>query len=133
MCARSILKAQPHTWVYQLNWKTPVKTANGGSYGSPHTLDIPLAFDNVELSPGMVGSTTEEKAVAQKMAEIVSETYIAFARTGNPNNAHAPHWPAYDEKTRATLIFDLPTRIENDPRGNERRYLGQVPYVQPGS
>jgi len=126
-------KAQPHTWVYQLNWKTPVKTATGASYGSPHTLDIPLAFDNVELSPGMVGSTPEEKAIAQKMAEIVSETYIAFARTGNPNNTHAPHWPAYDEKTRATLIFDLPTRIEDDPRGRERRYLGQVPYVQPGS
>jgi para-nitrobenzyl esterase len=126
-------KAQLHTWVYQLNWKTPVKTAGGYSYGSPHTLDIPLAFDNVELSPGMVGSTPEEKAVAQEMAKIVSETYIAFARTGNPNNVHAPHWPAYDEKTRATLIFDLPTRIENDPRGKERRYLGQVPYVQPGS
>jgi para-nitrobenzyl esterase len=126
-------KAQPHTWVYQLNWKTPVKTASGASYGSPHTLDIPLAFDNVDLSPGMVGASTEEKAVAQKMAEIVSETYIAFARTGNPNNPHAPHWPAYDEKTRATLIFDLPTRIEDDPRGRERRYLGQVPYVQPGS
>jgi len=27
----------------------------------------------------------------------------------------------------------LPTRIEDDPRGRERRYLGQVPYVQPGS
>ena len=126
-------KAQPHTWVYQLNWKTQVKSPEGGSYGSPHTLDIPLAFDNVELSPGMVGSTPEEKATAQKMVEIVSETYIAFARTGRPDNPHIPHWPNYDLKTRATLIFDLPTRIEDDPRGKERRYLGQVPYIQPGT
>jgi len=24
-------------------------------------------------------------------------------------------------------------RVEDDPRGRERRYLGQVPYVQPGT
>ena len=125
--------AQPHTWVYQLNWKTPVPAPNGGSYGSPHTLDIPLGLDNVELSPGMVGSSAEEKARAQQMADVVSETYIAFAKTGVPDNAHIPHWPAFDLKQRATMIFDLPPRIENDPRGRERRYLGQVPYVQPGT
>jgi para-nitrobenzyl esterase len=123
-------KAQPHTWVYQLNWKSGV---DGGKWGAPHTLDLALAFDNVALSPGMVGSTSEDQAQAQTMADVVSETYIAFARTGNPNNTHAPHWPAYDEKTRATMIFDSPSRIEDDPRGRERRYLGQVPYVQPGS
>ena len=125
--------AQPHTWVYQLNWKTPVPAPNGGSYGSPHTLDIPLGLDNVELSPGMVGISAEDKARAQQMADVVSETYIAFAKTGVPDNAHLPHWPAFDLKQRATMIFDLPARVENDPRGRERRYLGQVPYVQPGT
>jgi para-nitrobenzyl esterase len=122
--------AQPKTWVYQLNWKSPV---DGGRFGAPHTLDIPLAFDNVALSPGMVGSSEADKALAQQMAEIVSETYLAFARTGNPNNSHAPVWPAFDLVKRSTMIFDLPSRIEDDPRGRERRYLGQVPYIQPGT
>ena len=122
--------AQPHTWVYQLNWKSPV---DGGRFGAPHTLDIPLAFDNVAVSPGMVGSSDADKAQAQQMTEIVSETYIAFARTGNPNNSHAPQWPAFDLSKRATMIFDLPSRIEDDPRSRERLYLGQVPYVQPGT
>ncbi len=122
--------AQPHTWVYQLNWKTPV---DGGRFGSPHTLDIPLAFDNVALSPGMVGASEEDKARAQQMVNAVSDSYIAFARNGKPDNPHVPHWPAYDLKARATMIFDLPPRIENNPRGLEREYLGQVPYVQPGT
>jgi para-nitrobenzyl esterase len=122
--------AQPHTWVYQLNWKTPV---DGGRFGSPHTLDIPLAFDNVALSPGMVGSSEEDKVRAQQMVDVVSDSYIAFARNGKPDNQHVPHWPAYDLKARATMIFDLPPRIENNPRGREREYLGQVPYVQPGT
>jgi para-nitrobenzyl esterase len=129
--------AQRHTWVYQLNWKSP---RDGGKFGAPHTLDIPLAFDNVALSPGMVGSTDADKAEAQKMADVVSETYIAFARTGDPNGsakepnkAPMPAWPAFGLEKRETMIFDLPSRVEDDPRGRERRYLGQVPYVQPGS
>ena len=122
--------AQPHTWVYQLNWKSGV---DAGKWGAPHTLDIPLAFDNVALSPGMVGSSPADQARAQQMADIVSETYIAFARTGNPNNTKLPKWPSFDATKRPTMIFDLPTRVEDDPRGRERKYLGQVPYVQPGS
>ncbi len=123
-------KAQPHTWVYQLNWKSGV---DGGKWGAPHTLDLALAFDNVALSPGMVGGTEADQKRAQQMAEIVSETFIAFARTGNPNNAHMPKWPAFSLQGRPTMIFDLPTRVEDDPRGRERKYLGQVPYVQPGT
>jgi para-nitrobenzyl esterase len=123
-------KAQPHTWVYQLNWKSAV---DGGKWGAPHTLDLALAFDNVALSPGMVGATAQDQARAQTMADVVSETYIAFARTGNPNNRRLPPWPAFDLAKRGTMIFDLPPRVEDDPRGRERRYLGQVPYVQPGS
>jgi para-nitrobenzyl esterase len=123
-------KAQPHTWVYQLNWKSGV---DGGKWGAPHTLDIPLAFDNVAVSPGMVGAGPEDQARAQRMAEIVSETYIAFARTGNPNNAKLPHWPAFDGKQRATMLLNDPPKVEDDPRGRERRYLGQVAYVQPGT
>jgi para-nitrobenzyl esterase len=108
--------AQRHTWVYQLNWKSGV---DGGKWGAPHTLDIPLAFDNVALSPGMVGSSPADQARAQQMANIVSETYIAFARTGNPNNPTLPPWPAFDLAKRPTLIFDQPPRLEDDPRGRE--------------
>jgi para-nitrobenzyl esterase len=124
------VNAQSHTWVYQLNWKSPV---NDGRFGAPHTLDIPLAFDNVALSPGMVGSSDADKARAQKMSDIVCEHYLAFARTGNPNHAGAEVWPSFDLAKRATMIFDLPSRVEDNPRGAERVYLGQVPYVQPGT
>jgi para-nitrobenzyl esterase len=123
-------KAQSHTWVYQVNWKSGV---DSGKWGAPHTLDIPLAFDNCALSPGMVGASADDQHRAQMMSDIVSETYIAFAKTGNPNNPHAPKWPAFNQEHRPTMIFDLPPRIEDDPRGRERKYLGQVPYVQPGT
>lgn len=114
------------TWVYELDWKTPI---DGGKWGAPHTLDIPLAFDNADVATGMCGSGPD----ARKMAEIVSETFIAFARTGNPNHAGLPHWQAYNLNERPTMSLDLPPRLVHDPRGNERRLIEQVPYVQPGT
>jgi para-nitrobenzyl esterase len=29
--------------------------------------------------------------------------------------------------------MNLPPRMENDPRGDERRFFGRIPYIQPGT
>src|SRR6185312_10438395 len=115
-----------HTWVYQMDWGSP---AAHGRYKAPHTMDIPFAFDNVALAPGMVGGSPEEQKRAQAMADAVSETYIAFARTGNPNNPKVPHWPNFNLTSRPTMIFDDTVRVENDPRGRQRALIEAVPYA----
>ena len=38
------------------------------------------------------------------------------------DNGQIPHWPVYDAATRATMIFDANTRVENDPRSAIRQY-----------
>ncbi len=111
---------------YQVNWRTQL---DGGKLKSPHTIDIPLAFDNVD-KPGAISGSGP---VAQQMADVVSETFLAFARTGDPNNARIPAWPVYTLDRRSTLIFDLPPRIEDDPRGAERRLFDGLPWVQRGT
>ena len=45
----------------------------------------------------------------------MSSAFVAFARTGNPG------WPAYDTSRRPTMVFDLQSRVENDPFGAERK------------
>ena len=50
------------------------------------------------------------------MCTRLASTWVAFARTGNPDNEHIPHWPTYDAATRATMTFDTNTRVVNDPR-----------------
>jgi para-nitrobenzyl esterase len=50
----------------------------------------------------------------------MSETWLAFARTGDPNNAKLPEWPKYEAGRRATMILDLEPRVVDDPRGSER-------------
>jgi para-nitrobenzyl esterase len=122
--------AQARTWVYQMNWPSPVA---GGKFGAPHTIDIPFFFDNLSVAQGVVGEGTVAVSAAQPLADAMSESLIAFARTGNPNSAAVPNWPSYDLKGRATMIWNVPPKVENDPRGRERELAATAHYRQPGT
>src|SRR6267143_361514 len=118
-------KSGSPAYAYQLNWATP---KDNGKFGAPHASDIQLVFDNLD-KPGANASGP----TAQPMADQMSETFIAFARTGNPNNKLIPRWDPYTLPRRQTMVFDVPSRLDDDPRGAERRLFAKVPYVQPGT
>ena len=113
---RKARQATTPVWFYELDWVTPV---DGGKWGSPHSLDLAMVFDNVALSASMVGTGPEPQAVADQM----SAAWLAFARTGNPNNPGTPDWPAYRLADRATMVFDVQSRVVADFRGDERTLL----------
>jgi para-nitrobenzyl esterase len=118
-------KSGSPAYAYQLNWATP---KDGGKFGAPHASDIQLVFDNID-KPGATAIGPQ----AQPMADQMSETFIAFARTGNPNNQQIPRWEPYTLSRRRTMVFNVPSHLEDDPRGAERRLFAKVPYVQPGT
>ncbi len=113
------------TYVYCVNWRSPL---DSGRWKAPHTIDIPLVFDNPAES-----NYTGGAAEAQTVADAMSGALLAFARTGNPDTPALSPWPRFDREQRPTMIFDVPSRVENDPRGAERRLFEPVPYVQPGT
>ncbi len=114
------------TWTYQLDWKSP---KDGGKLGAPHTLDIPLVFGTTAVAD----SLSTDSAEARTMAALMSEAFIAFARTGSPQTAALPEWKPYSLPARETMVFDLPPRLENDPRGAERELFSKVPFIQQGT
>ena len=118
-------KAGHPTWAYQLDWASP---RDGGKYGAPHASDIQFVFDNI-AKPGAsaIGPT------AQPMADQMSEAFLAFARTGDPNCKAIPTWERYGLERRQTMVFNMPSRLVDDPRGAERRLFEKVPFVQAGS
>jgi para-nitrobenzyl esterase len=122
--------AQRRTWVYEVDWPSPVAD---GRFRAPHTVDIPFFFDNLALAPGMVGASPEDVERAQPLATAMSESLIAYAKTGNPNHAGLPHWPPYDLTRRPTMIWNTPPRVVDNPRGNERELAAQAHYRQPGT
>jgi len=112
-------------WVYQLDWRSPI---DGGRRGAMHTDDIPLALDNV-----MATGSRAQGPQAQPMADRVSKAFVALARDGDPNHSSLPTWTRYDLTRRQTMIMDEPARMEDDPRGAERRLFAAIPYIQPGT
>ena len=118
-------KSGSPAYAYQLDWATP---KNDGKFGAPHASDIQLVFDNID-KPGATAIGPQ----AQQIADIMSETFIAFARTGNPNNKLIPVWKKYTMTNRETMVFNVPPHLENDPRGAERKIFEKVPYIQAGS
>ena len=100
---------------YYMTWRTPVE---GGKWGATHALDIGFVFDNVAKSVSMSGVGEEQQA----LADVMSEAWLAFARTGNPNHPGLPEWPQYDSKNRATMVFDNKPQVINDPRGGGASY-----------
>ena len=59
-------EAATRTWVYQMDFGTP--TADGRA---PHTVDLAFMFDNVRLSPGMVGGRDQDLVAAQPLATMM--------------------------------------------------------------
>jgi len=114
------------TWTYQLDWPSPL---DGGKWRALHTLDIALVFDNI----AQPGSRTGTEPAAQRMADRMSEALLAFARSGDPNHPGIPRWSQYTLPARSTLVFDERTRMEDDPRGGERRLYERVPFIQRGT
>ena len=109
---RAALKKAP-VYLYYFRWETPV---DGGRLKSPHTIEIPFAFDNVKAATRLTGGGAEAMALADK----VSDTWIAFAKTGNPNNPKMPRWAGYNATDRPTMVFNTDSRVVNDPIKEQR-------------
>jgi para-nitrobenzyl esterase len=109
---------------YRLMWRTPIE---GGRRITPHSLDLPFMFDNVARAPHMVGPATAETGA---LANAMSEAWLAFARTGNPNHVDIPQWNPYDLRERTVMLFDARSSVESDPHREERLAMEAYPTQQ---
>ena len=113
---------QPKTYMYLFTWPTPVQ---GGIFGSCHSLELFFVLDRLHAgnSVAVLGNDPP-----QKLADMMQDSWIAFAKTGNPNNTSIPNWPAYNTRTRATMIFNVNPLVQNDPYGEDRLVWDGIPF-----
>jgi para-nitrobenzyl esterase len=57
------------------------------------------------------------------LADKVSDAWLAFARSGDPNTRGLPNWAAFDSVRRPTMVFDNDSVVVDDPIGAERRLM----------
>ena len=86
-------------YMYMFSWESPVL---GGALRSTHCMEIPFVFNNADVHASMTGGGDD----AMRLADRMSDAWLAFARTGNPNTPSLPKWPAYNAAEGATMIFD---------------------------
>ncbi|QAY76011.1 carboxylesterase/lipase family protein [Sphingosinicella sp. BN140058] len=117
--------ADTPTWVYQVDYQSPVEPWRG----APHTIDIPLSFGTLDAEGSITGTGADARAVSERMMD----AFLAFARSGDPKHPGLEQWPRYRLPARSTMVFDIATRAIDDPRKWERELFARVPYIQPGT
>ena len=106
MAERKAAQGKAPAYLYLFSYLSP---ALDGKLGAVHGVDVGMTFNNAK--GGLVGDGPE----ARKLALRFASAWVAFAKTGNPNCAEIPNWPAYDKSKRATMVFDTEIVMQNDP------------------
>jgi para-nitrobenzyl esterase len=108
-------KSDQPAGTYMWIWDWPAPGA-GGVLKSPHTLELPFCFDNVDKGPLLLGVNGKIDPSTFKLATAVSTAWSNFAKTGDPNAPGLlPHWPRYNSQSRATMFFNKPSHVVDDP------------------
>jgi para-nitrobenzyl esterase len=116
--AKAALGKAPE-YLYWFTWQTPILSGRPRAF---HCAEIAFAFDNTDRCENMTGGGPEARALAAK----VSESWIHFARTGNPNHPGIPHWAEFTPDSVPTIIFDNNTEVLNNPDGGEQASIAEV-------
>jgi len=113
---RKFAQAAAPVYLYYFNWRSPQRS---GKLRTMHCMELPFVWDHPDSVPFMTGTGTERYALAQAM----SEAWVSFARSGNPNHKGLPAWPAFNPTAWPTMVFGATTQMVNDPWGDERRAM----------
>ena len=103
-------------YMYRTEWRTPVR---GGILMTPHAMDLSFVMDTTESDRAVNGGGEEPRA----MAKLMSNAWVAFARSGSPQTKDLPDWPPFDEEKRPTMVFNLPPRMALDPDAADRKVI----------
>jgi para-nitrobenzyl esterase len=95
------------------------KTVLDGRVRAFHCAEMAYAFDNVDRCLNATGGTAEARALSARM----SDAWIAFARTGDPNHKGLPHWAPVSASAIPNMLFNAVCTVKDDPDRAQRAAL----------
>lgn len=107
-------------YMYMFAWESPVLD---GILRSTHCMEIPFVFNNADVHASMTGGGTG----AMKLADVMSQSWINFARTGDPNTEKLPEWPTYNCSEGATMFFNNECEVRYNHDKELINFIRQFP------
>jgi para-nitrobenzyl esterase len=89
-------KAKNNAYVYYFDHR-PTPTADGADHGA----EMAFVFRNLS-APGAPPPAPEVRA----LSEMMSQFWVNFAKTGNPNGPGLPAWPVFAASAPKVMTFD---------------------------
>jgi para-nitrobenzyl esterase len=106
LAERKLVGGNAPVFMYLFCYQSPVVE---GRLKACHGLEVPFVFDMCSSAP-----ITGDDPARFGLAGSMSQAWASFARCGDPG------WPMYDTERRATMLFDVPCRVRDDPAGVQR-------------
>ncbi len=121
--AEALQVYQENTYHYIFTWPSP---AMGGKLGACHMIELPFIFST--LHKPKVDLFFGKGPDAENLSEKMMDTWVSFARNGNPNHDGIPEWPSYDIEKRSTMMFGKEIKIVEKPFEKERATWDDVKF-----
>ena len=118
-CTRKAAQRAAPAYLYWFAWQTPVLDGRPRAF---HCAELPFVFNNAERCETMTGGGPQAIELAHKM----SDAWVRFARTGNPNGPGLPSWPAFTPDRMATMVFDNRCDAQVGPDAKEQSVITQA-------
>ncbi len=90
-----VKEATAPTYAWMLSYDFPIYGGLPAWHGSNHALTFNQCIAPVFHEPG-----------SQRLALQMSQSWAAFAHSGDPNNPEMPAWTPYSKGNEATMLFD---------------------------
>lgn len=96
-----------NAYLYEFAWQSPVFD---GKMRAGHYCEVPFVFNCLGVeTDNLLGPNPP-----QQLADTMHQAWVSFISSGDPG------WAAYDEQTRATMVFDEKSSVQDDPRAASR-------------
>jgi len=103
-------------FVYYFARKLPA-TADFVKYGAFHTGEVAYVMDNLKFL------NRPWEPIDFQLADMMSNYWINFIFSSNPNNKDLPDWPAYNTQTYQSMVFDKNSGKQTLPDKNGLEFL----------
>ena len=96
--AQQVAKGGQPVWEFRFSYVADSMRKEWAA--APHATEIPFVFDTVQSRYGAALTSADEK-----MAHQVNTYWLNFAKTGDPNGAKLPQWPAFQTGADRLMEF----------------------------